>query len=70
MPWDFGEIPGAAQDVRTLNEQGSAMLVAPDDRSLEAIGPNIYDPQRRAASASAGREQGVELAGEVTAMWR
>lgn len=69
MPWGFGQIPGAAEDVEALNGGGVAMLVAPDELSMSAIGPNPYDPDRRSPAALAGREQAQRLAHEVAATW-
>jgi NTE family protein len=69
MPWAFGEIPGAADDVAAMSENAAVMLTSPDERSTAAIGPNPFDPERRGAAASAGREQGVEVAGAVGVLW-
>jgi NTE family protein len=69
MPWAFGEIPGAAEDVATMSANAAVMPVSPDERSTAAIGPNPFDPERKASAASAGREQGVDLAGAVDALW-
>ena len=69
MPWAFGEIPGAAEDVAAMSGNATVILTSPDERSTAAIGPNPFDPERRGAAASAGREQGVEEAGAVGALW-
>lgn len=69
MPWSFGEVPGAIEDVEALNGNGVATLLAPDELSMAAIGPNPYDPDRRAPAASAGREQAQRVAAEVAATW-
>jgi NTE family protein len=69
MPWAFGEIPGAAEDVAAISGNAAVMLSSPDERSTAAIGPNPFDPDRRASAALAGREQGVEEAGAVGALW-
>ncbi|MFJ6690522.1 patatin-like phospholipase family protein [Streptomyces sp. NPDC091294] len=69
MPDGYGQIPGAAEDAKTLSEQAEVCLIAPDEQSIEAIGPNPYDPQRREAAAQAGRAQGEALAGEVSTLW-
>jgi NTE family protein len=69
MPWAFGEIPGAAEDVAAMSGDAAVMLASPDERSTAAIGPNPFDPERRASAASAGREQGVEEAVAVGALW-
>lgn len=69
MPWPLGEIPGAAEDVAAMSGNAAVMLASPDERSTAAIGPNPFDPERRASAASAGREQGVEVAGAVGILW-
>jgi NTE family protein len=69
MHWAFGEIPGAAEDVAAMGGNAAVMLTSPDERSTAAIGPNPFDPGRRASAASAGREQGVEEAGAVGGLW-
>jgi NTE family protein len=69
MPWAFGEIPGAVEDVAAMSGNTAVTLTSPDERSTAAIGPNPFDPERRASAASAGREQGVNLAGAVGALW-
>jgi NTE family protein len=69
LPWALGELPGAAEDVAAMSENAAVMLSSPDERSAAAIGPNPFDPERRGSAASAGREQGVELAGAVRALW-
>jgi NTE family protein len=37
--------------------------------TVEAIGPNIYDPTRRGPAASAGRRQAGEAAAAVAELW-
>jgi NTE family protein len=64
----YGAIPGASADVAALNIHRQAMLIAPDQRSADAIGPNIYDPTRRAVSAAAGRRPAVSIANQVAAV--
>jgi NTE family protein len=44
-------------------------LVSPDAASRAAIGSNVLDPAHRAASAQAGRAQGVAEAERIRAMW-
>ncbi|MEV0093958.1 patatin-like phospholipase family protein [Streptomyces sp. NPDC050738] len=69
MPAGYGKIPGAAADAEALAADAEVCLIAPDEASIEAIGPNPYDPQRRADAAQAGRTQGVGLADKVSALW-
>nr|WP_108932662.1 patatin-like phospholipase family protein [Streptomyces ardesiacus] len=69
MPDGYGQIPGAAADAEALAKQAEVCLVAPDEQSVEAIGPNPYDPQRRKAAAQAGRAQAESLADRVALLW-
>lgn len=69
MPAGYGRIPGAAEDAETLATEAEVCLIAPDAPSVEAIGPNPYDPHRREAAARAGRAQGEALAGTVARLW-
>lgn len=66
LPDGYGAIPGAAQDVAALSAHARVLLVAPDEHSVAAVGPNIYDPARRGA---AGRAQGVGLAPALASTW-
>lgn len=69
MPAGYGQIPGAAEDAEILAERAEVCLIAPDEHSIEAIGPNPYDPGRRKAAAQAGRAQGEALAGKASTLW-
>lgn len=69
MPDGYGAIPGAAQDVAAMSTHTRALLVAPDQDSVTAIGPNIYDPTRREPAATAGRAQGTRLAAILANLW-
>ncbi|MGW4587781.1 patatin-like phospholipase family protein [Amycolatopsis thermoflava] len=69
MPAGYGKIPGAAADAEALAENADVRLIAPDEHSVEAIGPNPYDPTRRTAAAHAGRAQGEALADELAKLW-
>lgn len=69
MPAAYGRIPGAAQDAATLAASAEVFLITPDDQSVEAIGPNPYDPARRDHCATAGRAQGEALADQISALW-
>ena len=56
----------ANTEAHDLERQGSRVLVVvPDEAAVEAIGPNVLDPSRRAAAALAGREQGRQIADTV-----
>ncbi len=65
----YGAIPGATQDVATLRGEAQVLLIVPDDATLAAIGPNIYDPTRRGPAAAAGRAQGASLAAALARIW-
>ena len=69
MPTGFGEIPGAEDDVAAMQETATVVLFSPDEESVSAIGPNPYDPGRRAPAAAAGRSQGNRMAPTVATMW-
>ncbi len=62
LPDGYSAIPGAARDITALGAHARVLLIAPDEHSVAAVGPNIYDPARRGAAAAAGRAQGVGLA--------
>ncbi len=69
IPDGYGAIPGAAQDVADLSTASQVLLIAPDEHSVAAVGPNIYDPTRRGPAAAAGRAQGTRLATDLTQLW-
>ena len=46
-----------------------SIVVSPDAEALKAIGRNVLDPARRAASARAGRRQAGEVLASVQAVW-
>jgi NTE family protein len=65
----YAGIPSAQDDVDRLNQEARALLVIPDEDSIEAIGPNAYDPHRAQAAARAGRRQGRAIAAAVKELW-
>jgi NTE family protein len=69
MPTGYGSIPGVEEDVATMRDGASVALLSPDEESILAIGPNPYDPDRRAPAAIAGRMQGVRMASAIGVMW-
>lgn len=69
MPAGYGQIPGAVADANSLAEHAEVCLITPNECSIEAIGPNPYDPERRAAAAQAGWAQGEALADKVSTVW-
>lgn len=46
-----------------------SLLIVPDDASMEAIGTNPFDADRRPGAAEAGYRQGLAAAGEASAIW-
>lgn len=49
--------------------RGEVMLIAPDDASAEAFGPNLMDSARRPVSMEAGRAQGRREAARLRGWW-
>jgi NTE family protein len=60
---------GLEAELAALGEGVRTALVHPDEAAVEAIGPNILDPGRRAAAAEAGRTQGAALADVLRDVW-
>jgi hypothetical protein len=46
MPAGYGAIPGASDDVAAMSAHAEVIFVSPDKCSVDAIGPNPYDPDR------------------------
>ena len=69
LPKGHGGIPSVAADVKAMRRTASVELITPDQASVKAIGPNIYDPQRRASAATAGRQQGMSAAPRVAQLF-
>jgi len=67
LPGNHGGLPSVRQEVERLRAHRTVHLIVPDDVSRAGIGPNIYDPSRRAAAADAGREQGQAAGVSITA---
>lgn len=57
------------QQVDSLPDTTSALLIHPDENSLAAIGRNPFDADRRSDTALAGRNQGAALAARTSAFW-
>jgi NTE family protein len=67
----FPGMRGTRDDVADLTAAGiDVTLIVPDERTIEAIGPNVFDPARRGPAAEAGRLQGRAAAREVGRLWR
>lgn len=62
-------MPGIEPELRKLPPGASVLVLNPDDAALEAFGPNVLDPARRADAARAGLAQGERLVAEVAALW-
>jgi NTE family protein len=61
---------GPRDDVADLEAAGiEVVLIVPDENTREAIGGNVFDPDRRGPAAEAGRLQGRDLAGKVRNVW-
>jgi NTE family protein len=57
-------------ELANLREEGRrAELIAPDEASVQAFGPNLMDASHRPAAARAGLAQGEALAGELRKAW-
>ncbi|HEX6684097.1 MAG TPA: patatin-like phospholipase family protein [Candidatus Limnocylindrales bacterium] len=71
-PTTFGGrgIPGAPGQAAALRAAGAEVaLITPDPAARQAIGRNVLDPARRAASARAGRAQAATVADAVAKVW-
>jgi NTE family protein len=69
MPTGYGSIPGVEDDVAVMQKDASVCLLSPDEDSVQAIGPNPYDPDRRGPAAIAGRLQGTRMATTIASVW-
>jgi len=69
LPIGYGLIPGAVEDAVAMSANANVFLVMPDEQSVAAIGPNMYDPTRRSTAATAGRAQGLRIATAIQTMW-
>jgi NTE family protein len=58
-----------SSQLASLGPAVRSLVVSPDSESRQAIGTNVLDPARRAASARAGRAQAAKVAGEIAALW-
>ncbi|MEU4481769.1 patatin-like phospholipase family protein [Micromonospora sp. NPDC023966] len=66
----FGPMPRLSAQVAQLRSAGARVaVVSPDRAARAAIGRNLLDPARRAASARAGFAQAAAVAEEVAAVW-
>jgi NTE family protein len=58
MPKGHAGIPSAQQDVEAMRATAKVELITPGPESVQAIGPNPYDPGPPGPVAAAGRGQG------------
>ncbi|WP_409074097.1 patatin-like phospholipase family protein [Micromonospora chalcea] len=66
-----GPMPRLSAQVTALRAAGArVVVVSPDRAARTAIGRNVLDPARRAASARAGFAQADTVAAEVAGVWR
>ncbi|MCK1807385.1 MULTISPECIES: patatin-like phospholipase family protein [Micromonospora] len=66
-----GPMPRLSAQVTALRAAGARVaVVSPDRAARTAIGRNVLDPARRAASARAGFAQADTVADEVAGVWR
>lgn len=65
----FGPMIDARVQARALRPRSTVALVSPDRAALRAIGRNVLDPARRAASARAGRSQADAVLHQVRTAW-
>jgi NTE family protein len=61
---DTSPLGAPPEELATLRERASVVLVKPDAGARTAIGPNVLDPSRRVAALEAGLAQGAALARE------
>lgn len=69
LPQGHGGIPSVAKDVKALQRSAQVELMVPDSHSVAAIGPNIYDPDRRGDVVAAASRQGMLEAPRIAALW-
>lgn len=60
---------GVSPSERRALEPAPILVIAADEVSVKAFGPNSLDTATRAASAAAGRAQGARVAAEVRKFW-
>ncbi|MFM0347796.1 patatin-like phospholipase family protein [Paraburkholderia sp. RL17-347-BIC-D] len=58
------------EELDMISAATDSFLIAPDERSLDAIGNNPFDPDRRRLAAEAGRAQGEHTAETLGVEWR
>jgi NTE family protein len=67
----FRHMASPVTQAAALTQAGaSVVLIKPDAAAVEAIGKNLLDPARRAASARAGRAQSAAVLSQIAAVWQ
>ncbi|MFB9238197.1 patatin-like phospholipase family protein [Plantactinospora siamensis] len=59
-----------AEELAALRERSAVALVAPDQATVAAIGPNVLDPYRWEPVIRAGVAQGRAVSTDVAQVWR
>ncbi|MEX1218455.1 MAG: patatin-like phospholipase family protein [Acidimicrobiales bacterium] len=70
-PFAGGFGPTVATQAETLRANGVVVeVIAADEQSTQAFGPNVLDPATRAPSLREGRRQGEDEIGRIARVWR
>jgi NTE family protein len=65
-----GSLAGSLdEEISRLGPEAKVVAIAPDDAALEAIGPNLLDPQRRVEALQAGLTQAATFLDAVREVW-
>ena len=69
MPMGLSGI-SVREELDMISTTTDSFHIAPDERSVGAIGDNPFDPDRRRLAAEAGRAQGERIAERLGVDWR
>ncbi|MDQ3616251.1 MAG: patatin-like phospholipase family protein [Actinomycetota bacterium] len=69
IPTAFSRTGRVQTQLDRLGSGVASLLICPDAQSKRAIGSNVLDPAKRAASARAGRRQAESVLERVRAVW-
>jgi NTE family protein len=58
-----------AEEIEALRRTAKVMLIGPDEATLNALGPNVFDGTRWEPAIEAATEQGRRMAPEVSKTW-
>ncbi|HZD02435.1 MAG TPA: patatin-like phospholipase family protein [Actinomycetes bacterium] len=65
-----GSLAGSLDDeITSLGPEAKVVVIAPDDATLEAVGPNPLDPSRRGPALAAGLAQAATFLDVVHDVW-